>query len=331
MRTLNRAVEIYRETGLLNLFSKFPSYFKSEIRGGISSRDSLRQISRIFNPVFNTVFKLKRASGTHVMDEDWDTLILLDACRYDDFERQHDLPGTLESRISRGADSPEFINENFAGRESHDTVYVTANPHVQMIGENVFHAIFDSPLSNWDSKTKCVRPEEVTKAAMRAHEEYSDKRIIVHYMQPHDPPLGPTGEELRDRINLGGVDTTDRSDETRLFEAVANGDIEVEKARIAYRETLDIALDEVEKLLGEVDGRIVVSADHGEMFGEQPYPVLGELYEHYRHPHTVELCKVPWLVIDQGPRRHTISEPPTDSEDTSEENLEEKLEALGYR
>ncbi|QDX41876.1 hypothetical protein FQU85_13075 [Salarchaeum sp. JOR-1] len=265
------------------------------------------------------------------MEADWDTLILLDACRYDDFENQNDLPGTLDSRISQGPDSPKFIRENFAGRELHDTVYVTANPHVDRIDDGVFHAIVDDPLSSWDTKANCVRPETVTNAAIRAHDEYDDKRVIVHYMQPHDPPLGPTGDKLRDQLNLGGVDPNDQSDKIRLFEAVADGEIEVEKARKAYRETLDIVLEEVEELISEIDGKVVVSADHGEMFGEQPYPILGKLYEHYRHPHTVELCKVPWLVINHGPRRHTVSEPPTDTADTFEEDLEEKLEALGYR
>ncbi|WP_143421004.1 hypothetical protein [Halorubrum halodurans] len=331
MPPLDRAVEIYKKDGFWRLLSRSATFLISKFEGGLSSRRRVESISIAFRPIFNNLYYLKHGNQSDVMSEDWDTLILLDACRYDDFERQHDLPGTLESRISKGADSPEYIKENFAGRELHDTVYVTANPHVQMLDENVFHAIIDKPLSNWDPKTKCVRPEEVTTAAIRAHEDYSNKRIIVHYMQPHDPPLGSTGDEIREQFNLGGVHTTNQSEEPRLFEAVANGELDVEKARSAYRETLDIVLDEVNKLLAEINGRIVVSADHGEMFGEQPYPIIGKLYEHYRHPHTVELCKVPWLVIDQGSRRHTVSEPPTDTQSTSEEDLKEKLEALGYK
>lgn len=331
MRTLNRAIEIYREDGALKLLLKTTTYLRTKIEGGISSRKAVSPISRLFNPLINVAFRLKYGEGINVMDEDWDTLILLDACRYDDFKARCGPEGNLESHISRGSDSPEFIKENFVGREPHDTVYVTANPHVHMVDENVFHAVIDDPLSNWDEKTKCVRPEEVTEAAIRAHEEYPNKRIIVHYMQPHDPPLGPTGDELREQIDLGGVETSAESSEVRLFEAVANGDIEVKKARKAYRETLDIVLEDVEELLAEIDGRVVVSADHGEMFGEQPYPILGRLYEHYRHPHTAELCKVPWLVADRGSRRSTVSETPVDTEDTADEGLEEKLEALGYR
>lgn len=327
MSIFNRAIEVYREEGLPELLTRTRNYFK----GGLSSRTKVRAISRVIHPLFSSSFRAIHGTGIDVINADWDTLILLDACRYDDFESQHDLPGRLEKRISRGADSPEFIKKNFAGRELHDTVYVTANPHVHMIDDDVFHAIIDDPLSKWDPKTKCVRPEEVTEAAKRAHEEYPNKRIIVHYMQPHDPPLGPTGDELREQIDLGGVETTEESSEVRLFEAVANGDIEVKKARKAYRETLDIVLKEVEELLAEIDGRVVVSADHGEMFGEQPYPILGRLYEHYRHPHTAELCKVPWLVIDRGSRRSTVSEPPVHTKDTADEGLEEKLEALGYR
>lgn len=53
-----------------------------------------------------------------------------------------------------------------------------------------------------------------------------------------------------------------------IIELVVDGTIAAERARAAYRETLEIALEEVESLLKAISGRVVISADHGEHFGE---------------------------------------------------------------
>ncbi|MDB9281717.1 hypothetical protein PN416_17660 [Halorubrum ezzemoulense] len=284
--------------------------------------------------LYNVWFNVKYGSGVDVLDEDWDTLILLDACRYDDFEEFNEISGDLSSRISKGVDSDKFIRRNLVGRDLSDTVYVTANPHVRLISNDTFYEIITEPISNWDSELQCVRPTQVTSSAIEAHRQYPDKRIIVHYMQPHDPPLGPTASELRKEFEIGGASPERNSRRgERIMELVASGEIPEEKARRAYRETLEIVLDEVSSLLVQVDGKIVISADHGEMFGEQPYPILGKLYEHYQNPRTTELCKVPWFVVDsQGDRRKIHSG--NSKEDTADINgdmLSDQLEALGYK
>jgi len=331
MRIIERIVEKYRDSGLSGLISDGSSYLKTNVvMGGLSSRPRIQYVSGLFRPIFNYRFQRQYGEGINMLEEDWDTLILLDACRYDDFARQHSFDGTLEHRISRGADSREFIKKNFIGAEAHDTVYVTANPHVHLLNENDFHAIVDEPISRWDPETRCVRPSDVTAVARRIHEEYDDKRIIVHYMQPHDPPLGPTATELRQHMSLEGPSSDGDTDGVRLLAAVAAGELSKEKARKAYRETLNVALDSVEDLTADIEGKIVITADHGELFGERPLPLLGDLYEHYRHPRTQALCKVPWLVLQQGPRRQVRKEPPTGYADDAV-NVADQLEALGYR
>ena len=329
MRLLRRARSAYGDGGIRGLSQRVVAYLSRYVTGGLSSRPRLEPISGLLRPVYNTIFRVKYGRGVDIMEEEWDTLILLDACRFDDFAARNHLTGQLESRLSAGADSREFIQANFMGRELHDCVYVTANPHVHLVDDGVFHAVLDEPLSQWDAEVQCVRPEVVTEAALRAHERFNDKRIIVHYMQPHDPPLGPTGDQLREEMRVAGPgeDPTGK----RLFEAVASGDVSVERARKAYCETLDLALGEVETLLQAVEGRVVVSADHGEMFGESPYPLLGELYEHARHPRTEELCQVPWLVVEGESRRGITSSPPKENSFTTDPDIEAKLEALGYK
>jgi hypothetical protein len=329
---IRRARQIVREDGVVMLARRGAGYVGRTLEGGISSRPRVQRVGGLFAPVFSLVFNLRYGRGTDVVSEDWDNLILLDACRYDDFERENDIDGDLEARISRGADSERFLLRNFGSRKLHDCVYVTANPHVSKLRENVFHAIIDSPLLEWNEEFQCVLPESVTEAAIRAHERYPDKRLIVHYMQPHDPPIRDALEVFDDTdIRWGGPSSAAYdSDGARMMAEVARGRLDAETAREAYRENLRIVLEEVRELLSAVDGKSVLSADHGEMFGEQPYPLLGQLYEHGYHPRTEALCKVPWHVVD-GERRDIVSEPPAESGSVAEEDIREQLESLGYR
>jgi hypothetical protein len=116
------------------------------------------------------------------------------------------------------------------------------------------------------------------------------------------------------------------------MELVAEGIISRDSAHRAYKETLEIVLDDVEILLDNISGKVVISSDHGEMFGEGPYPLLGDLFEHYRNPKTMELCKVPWFVIDEaGKRRNIVAETYKDSIDIDGQEIEDQLEALGYK
>jgi hypothetical protein len=335
MDRIGRSAEIYRNEGIRTLIYKSIRHIYNKTFPAPTVKDpNAPKPVFILKYVFDWWFNIQYGTGTDVMTEDWDTLILLDACRFDDFKKINELTGELDSRISRGVDSNEFIRENFLDKEFHDTVYVTANPHVDLLNGDEFYDTVTEPIEQWDADLGCVRPKVVTNAAKRAHRKYPNKKMIVHYMQPHDPPLGTTADRLRDKYNIGGPISEDTApNRDRIMELVADGTISIDNAHTAYRETLEIVLTEVESLLDTISGKVVVSADHGEHFGEQPYPLLGQLYEHYQNPRTIELCKVPWFVAetDMG-RREIKGEKSTEAvTPVSEEAVEEQLQALGYR
>ena len=75
----------------------------------------------------NLIFESRYGRGTRVINEDWDTLILLDACRFDMFEETVEMEGNLDYTISLGSTSEEFLTRNFSKGTFHDTVYVNAN------------------------------------------------------------------------------------------------------------------------------------------------------------------------------------------------------------
>lgn len=281
-----------------------------------------------------------------VMDEDWDNLILLDACRYDAFSEVCSMEGTLESRVSKGSTSKEFTKKNFADRELHDTVIITANPYIGLVEEGTFHAVI-TLLDEWEADVQTVEPATVVESAKGAQGIYSDKRLIVHFMQPHQPYLGDTAAEIRSEIEDRTADhvgwnnqpresvdhDVETLDGTNQLEAPTHPDLTVTRATVweAYLETLGIVLEHVRELVEFLDGKTVISADHGELLGEKPYLLSDPVYGHPGSEWTRTLREVPWFVIPSVTRRTVTSDPPGRHDTVDDSELDRKLEALGYR
>jgi hypothetical protein len=261
--------------------------------------------------------------GVDIFSEDWDNLVILDACRYDMFEQLWESSGTLEYRISMGSSSNEFVRGNFRGRELLDTVCVTANGWYFNINDFQVHAMIPLIGEEYrDDETGAVLPETVTKHARRAAEKYPQKRLVIHYMQPHTPYIGPTGRQYFDGFRI-------RSDINRYTDS--SNEFDIARLRTAYRENLEIVLEEVYSLIEILEGKTVVSADHGEMLGERHFPFP---MRDYMHPHGIDnevLVKVPWLIHSHSNRRSIVSEPPQETSDSVDKTaVEEHLQELGY-
>ncbi|SFS68448.1 sulfatase-like hydrolase/transferase [Halostagnicola kamekurae] len=290
--------------------------------------ESRRIAGSPFHSMYNQYINKKSENGIDVMSEDWDNLIILDACRYDYFASQNSLDGKLEEVTSRGKRSWEFMEGNFVGREFHDTVYVTANPHTSKLDDDLFHSV-ELLLNRWDDEIGTVQPEEVVSAAVEAHESYPNKKLIIHFMQPHRPYIGPTAEKLRERVDLVGFDNS--SDGVQIWGAAKQGDITVSEVRKAYSESLEGVLDHVETLLDNINGKSVVTSDHGEMLGERIFPFANRLWGHSEGIATHTLLKVPWLIIDSDKRRETYQETPSTNMEFEEDVIQDRLQALGYK
>lgn len=277
--------------------------------------------------------------GVNIINEVWDYLIILDACRYDDFARLNWLEGRLEKRISRGTNSNEWLVKNFTGYYS-DTVYISANPHCSdhlvggFRGVDHFHKVEHVWKYGWDDAVDTVPPHQVTEAALKAVRQYPDKRMIIHYIQPHGPWIGKT--QIFQQASGEGISATGNSQWTgqhQIWRMVREGSVDLNLLRQATLDNLELALKDVEKLLPALSGKIVISADHGEAFGEK------WVYAHPAGVYIKELVEVPWFVIDKGERSY---QPLTEedrleakAEETSmtvedEAEIEERLKALGY-
>ncbi len=279
------------------------------------------------------------------MAKDWDYLIILDACRYDIFEEVASMEGNLNSVISRGSHSKEFATKNFANRELYNTVYVTANGYGARIADGAFHDLIftdeDDAVEDVEvlhSSAKGMAPSTVYNATIDAYEKYPNKRIISHFMQPHSPYLGERAEELRKRVKNEGLIVLSRDPEkiknydqngenvvSTLGGAVREGYMTMEEFKEVYVENLEIVLEYVSSLIEYFDGKIVVTADHGQSLGEK------DVFGHPQNTYMEELRRVPWLTVDSGDRPEVTSEKPTTLQDITNEAIEKRLVNLGYK
>jgi hypothetical protein len=250
--------------------------------------------------------------GIYVMEEDWDNLIILDACRYDMFEKINDIKGTSEFRISRGSNTNQFLNENFKNKSFLDTVYVTANPMVNYQVQNSFYKIIPVWKNGWSDDFETVLPETMLKYSLDANMNYPFRRLIIHFMQPHYPFID---FEIRKKIGYHEgiksrnyfLEEGDTNHTTQvIWNLLKNGNVDKETVWLAYEENLKIVLKYVKKLIFELEGKTIITSDHGNLFGEWLYPFPIKEYGHYKNIFIENLIKVPWFIINKSNRK-TIS------------------------
>lgn len=277
---------------------------------------------RLYTRPFNT-------SGVDIFAEDWDNLVILDACRYDMFHEEAEISRKLEARTSRGSNTVEFLTGNFRDRTLHDTVYVTGNPQLYRNRDDIrpdLHATVEVWHDDgWDEDRRTVLPETMVDRTLKTAAEYPDKRLVSHFVQPHYP-------FLVEREVFDDEQAFLRPGEPGCWHQVMIGNLDVSKADIwdAYRETLRKTLPQVRELVDSLDGKTVVTADHGNMVGERAQPIPVREWGHPRSIYTEQLTKVPWLVID-GVRREITTDEPEAETHVSEQVVTDRLEDLGYR
>lgn len=151
-----------------------------------------------------------------ITNEDWDILVILDACRYDCFKKVYEEVlgkncGSLKLAISPATWTVEWLNKTFGKRYYGDMIYISANPfvnskkricHKQKYGDKRcfdakkhFFKVIDVWAFGWSDDLGTVHPVEVNKAFHRVYLRYPKKRFIIHYMQPHQPYITVGGDQ----------------------------------------------------------------------------------------------------------------------------------------
>jgi hypothetical protein len=249
-----------------------------------------------------------------IWSKDWDVLIILDACRLDLFD---ETIGECDSIVSYGSTSSTWIRRAF-NRDVANVGYVTGNGHLGQMPKEQFAYFHIEDIQNTEYNVVTVPPGPIvdqTIHAWRNREQYDMDRLIVHFMQPHAPfrskPDWFTEDEREDGISAF------------IWKRLKQGQFTKEEVWDAYQDNLMwVWEDGVSVLMENLDAKIVVSADHGNAFGEWGF---------YGHPMgcPVDVVReVPWYSII-GKDRETRDVNVSKINDSI--NREEHLSALGYR
>lgn len=274
----------------------------------------------------------------YVMDEDWDYLIVLDACRYDYFVRFYQdylNGGTLEKAISPATWTLAWAEKNFIEYYD-DVVYISTVPFINSMKEVSWHGnrfdgrqhffkVVDAWNQGWVEELRAIPPKNVTKIALKEIIKNPEKRLMIHYCQPHQPFLiypklnkkhyymkrkqrfGLRKDTIAENVKIMLADGLVRTGGTELiwklnfmFQFIQPRYMErvwrhlgQEGIIAGYTDNLVKVLQEVQGLLPYLSGQVVITADHGEMLGE------AKLYGHGDPlPSKPELVEVPWYAVE---------------------------------
>ena len=254
-------------SGIKQWLTTSVSTLQSEGASGLSRvirppyREMIRQVSR---PI---------KSGENIFGREWDVLLVLDACRIDlmrDVLNDLDIGWKVNELESVDTMTGYWMEKTFIPEHENkmeDTIYICSNPHSEsLLSEADFHILDEIWKYSWDINTGTVLPEDVTDKAIRMRREYPNKKMLVHYMQPHNPfisdlELNTKSKGKNDAIQHEGLDAWDR---------LKRGDLK-DKNRVwkAYEKNLVSVIGEVERLLQNMDAEtVVVTSDHGNAIGE---------------------------------------------------------------
>ncbi len=273
------------------------------------------------------------------LEEDWDYAIILDAARYDVFRDIYDefFEGDLEKRRSPGSATPEWADKVLKGRRNIN--WFSANPFINgtglpisEIGSVEYETAPSDHITNiidlwdeaWNDETGTVRPEDVNRGFRERIDDISERRTVIHYMQPHAPFIGHgksrINSHLRDSFAglkrgtdrglnekfgnfmanlIGRIEDTETVMKLGLYSSLSGKsllEVAIGDTRDVFmnyhRENMRRAMKHAADLTEELDGKVVVTSDHGEAFGENG------VWEHHAEKHIPVLVEVPWLEVE---------------------------------
>lgn len=318
-------------------FSLHPSYLLSEI---IENYDDRKWWRGRFNHRINEPIQQQirsPSSGNNIIKRDWDTLVVLDACRADLFEETiqqpqiNNLSDLYDRETSNASATPEWLQRTFGDLHG-DIVYVAGNPMVTRHRPNSFHKLFEVWREAYNPDTSVISPGMVTRCALDARSNYPNKRLIIHYMQPHYPFIGCPELNYADYgFDDVGLDPQDEENGIHsVWQALESGLVQREDAWEGYKQNLEVVFDEVETLLSEINDKMVVTSDHGNMLGGRNWPVPVRTYGHPAYLRNKNLIQVPWMVKQGEKRRKIIEEETSSTSSATDEEVQDRLSNLGY-
>lgn len=262
--------------------------------------------------------------STNIFETEWDLCVILDACRVDlarTVSEQREWLPEPDTIWSVGSNSPSWYRRTIrgAGRDQiEQTALVSGNPHTNTIADAPWHLCDEVWTYAFNEEYGTILPRPVTDRAITVAREQDAERLLVHYMQPHLPPVQTSVPELGWNQDDGNWHRSDP------WVRAAEGELDPDYVERLYRGNINPVLDDVELLLDNVNAdRAVITADHGNYIGED-----GK-WSHPDKERGAPVRQVPWWETSATDRR--THEPEIYDRSGSNMTRMEQLKALGYQ
>lgn len=270
---------------------------------------------------------LTHLQGTNIYEREWDVLVLLDCATTDmlyEVRDEYDFLTDIGEHDTPGTSSAQWMDRTFTQdyrAEMGNTLHVTANTSSEAyLDRRDFLHLEEVWRARWDEELGTIPARAVTDRAVRLARELAPVRTIVHYMQPHPPFVNHPDVDARVVAESGA--------ETRGMNLNDLHEAEYSRQELwdLHLDNLRYVLDDVEVLLSNIEGRAIISADHGQVFGEQG------VWGHPASTRIDALQRVPWCVTSATDTGAYEPEPVFSQHESAPTlSVDEKLEALGYR
>jgi len=230
----------------------------------------------------------------NLLDLSWDNLIILDACRFDTFLQVNDIKGLLVKQKSVGTSTWQWFKNTFK-EQFYNIDYFSCNPYISYLyfgqsRKTKFKYLYNLWEIKWDINCNTVQPSSVNKFVMK---NYSGRKTIIHYMQPHLPFIGDMKYVYNGfRYNKEIIEGLKVKKSDNVWSKFIKGEITKPQIYGAYKKTLKLVLNEVKELIPVLQGRTVIASDHGNAFGEQGH------YAHKQDTWIPCLYEIPCLFVE---------------------------------
>lgn len=237
-------------------------------------------------------FKSLPSQKDRIEEGGWDTLMVLDAMRWDVMDAISDMEVEALRTPSNGS-TPGWVDSVWCQDGWGDVNYISANPQAGMTermdryGEDIrdyVNYIDNSGLGKMPNHSVTTAEQMVMKSV-----EY-DTPVVSHFIQPHTPFIGKVSMRISGEnppvLDKGYPDSAPKG---RIARLAWEGKISLDVFRQAYVSNAVYAYEWGLRLAKRMSGRSVITADHGEGLGPNQWDHGGPRFSCNR--------VVPWLEV----------------------------------
>ena len=221
---------------------------------------------------------------------DWDNLIILDSCRFDYFDAMYRdyLFGRLLKVDTEAGCTTEWIEKWLGNWEVH---YFSSMPliHRRSSYAKPFQYVHHIWKTGWDDVLGTIGPRKMNREVVKTGRRVGN---IIHYMQPHQPYIGDPPMFIKNVKLTSGAFTKSATNLQVQLDNMSHEDMR-ERLDKVYRGNLRVVLEAVRELIPHLDGKIIITADHGDHLGD------GEFLWHWYGGRSKILNHVPWLEVER--------------------------------